>query len=89
MRTMTAEKAATEIRRAYGPGRRGEWMTVTALTHRLDLTIDEITAGVLHLLAHDDAFEVMPESNQKILTAEDRGNRIWFAGDWNDLISWR
>ena len=53
MRTMTTEKAATEIRRAYGTwkaqGGQG-WMPTREIFNRADLGLDEAADGIRHLI---------------------------------------
>lgn len=91
MREMTAEKAASQISQAYrtyAAQYDRTWMPVREIADRVDLTLDEIRTGVLHLMSTDRGFIVIPESNQKTLTAEDRANRLWIGNQHKDLIGW-
>lgn len=92
MREMTAEKAAAEIKRAYGtyrtlPGT-NEYMMISSIADRVDLTIQEIHAGIRHLKRTDPAFHLIPESNQKALTPTDRAYAIDFGNQPKHLITW-
>lgn len=91
MRVMTAERAANEIKRAYEVTRAvrsSEWMGMTRLAGMVDLTKDELTEGVRHLMRNDDRFNVVPESNQKTLTAADRRNALHIGCQDLHLICW-
>ena len=90
---ITAEEAATEIRRAYQTcvtqkAGANPWMAIAQIAERVDLTKEEITAGVLHLNQTDDTFHAVPESNQKTLTSADREAALWIGNQWKHLISW-
>ncbi|MGC5033094.1 hypothetical protein [Micromonospora sp. DT229] len=91
MRTMTTERAATEIKRAYGTHTSqygpGALMSMAQLAERVDLTADEIADGARHL-ARNDRARLTPESNQKMLTPLDRELAVWHGGQWKHLISW-
>lgn len=84
--------AAKQIRKAYETWTTqygtGEWMSVTAITHRTDLTLEEITEGVRHLVRTDDKFYMSGRADQFNLTAEDRANRLWIGNQYQDMICW-
>lgn len=89
---ITVERVASEIRRAYQtyrtlPGT-NEWMMISDLVERVDLTQDEIRAGVIHLNRTDRAFHVIPESNQKALTVAQRSAALLIGNQWKHLIGW-
>jgi len=91
MREMTTEKAADEIRRAYGAtaaGRPNEWMTIAHLRDMVDLNTDEITDAIKHLNSTDAAFHVIPESNQKVLTDRERDAEVIIGNQRRHLIAW-
>lgn len=92
MRLITAERAANEIRRAYGTYTtqhgQGEWMMIADIATRVDLTKDEIHAGLRHLKATDRRFNLIPESNQKVLLPVEREYAVWYGNQWKHLISW-
>lgn len=93
IREMTTEKAAEMIRRAYQtyrtlPGT-NEYMTIAQVINRVDLNQEEIREAIIHLNRTDAAFHVIPESNQKALTAEQRACRLWIGNQWKDLICWQ
>ncbi|MEU4558426.1 hypothetical protein AB0F72_08550 [Actinoplanes sp. NPDC023936] len=90
MTTITAEQAATQIEQAYRTeitqrGQQG-WVTVVALMNRLDLTVDQMTAGA-RLLARKGGWAVAPTSNQKALSDLDRASALWIGGQWKHVIS--
>ncbi|GGM14413.1 hypothetical protein [Micromonospora yangpuensis] len=93
MRIMPTERAAAEIRRAYGVYRAQHpegtgWMSLATLADRLDLTHGEIETAILHLVRTDRQFTVVPESNQKMLTVADWDAAVWIGGQWKHWISW-
>ncbi len=86
-RTITPERAANEIRRAYGvyclqyraqQGQENCYMPIVEIAYRCDLLLSEITEGVRHLI-HTGDWGAIPESNQKLLTAEERQHEIWIG----------
>ncbi len=81
---------AIEIKRAWklAGGERGQWLKMTDVAGLLDMSAEDFKIGVQHLIRTDADCEVMPESNQKTLTATDRAYRVRWAGDDNDLITW-
>ncbi len=92
MRTITTEKATTEIRRAYStyqtlPGTDG-WMAISELAQRVDLTLDEIHDGIRHLARHANGFSLVPTSNQKTLSSDDHKMAVWFGGQWKHVFAW-
>ncbi|MGW4467487.1 hypothetical protein [Micromonospora sp. NPDC004704] len=92
MRAMTAERAANEIRRAYGTFNtqhgQGAWMSIRSIAERTDLTAQEIAEGCRHLISTDPSFNLIPESNQKMLTAIDHELAVWSGNQRKHLISW-
>jgi len=80
---------AEQITRAYGLVGRAGWTTMVEVAELTDLTPGQLATGVRHLLDTDPDFEVMPESNRKILTAMDLAYAVPFAGDDNHLMTWR
>jgi hypothetical protein len=81
---------AVAIRAAYrvlAPQGRG-WVKLTAIARHAGLTAGQLQAGVQELQDADPDVEVMPESNQKTLTEDDRRNAVRVGGDWNHLIAW-
>jgi hypothetical protein len=92
MREMTAEKAAGQIKRAYEvyrtqPGT-NEWMMIADLQDRVDLTANEIKAGILHLNRTERQFTAIPESNQKVLTGRERAAAVMIGNQAKHLIGW-
>ncbi|MEU7590667.1 hypothetical protein AB0A95_30795 [Micromonospora sp. NPDC049230] len=88
---MTTERAAKEIRRAYGAlaGTTPDYlMSLVDLRNMVDLTTDEITAGVIHLLQADRNFVCWPESNQKVLRPEERIAAIRVGNQPKHWIGW-
>lgn len=82
--------AARQIRAAYDTytGQNGtEWMPITALTERADLTLDQIHE-TLRQLARNDSLSLAPTSNQRALTDADRANAVWFGGQWKHVFCW-
>lgn len=86
--TKTAATIAAEIRRAYRLTGNTEWAKMTDVAGLTDLTPEQWKAGMAELLNTDLNLEVMPESNQKTLTATDRLYRVWSGGMENDLMMW-
>ncbi|MEU7591187.1 hypothetical protein AB0A95_33445 [Micromonospora sp. NPDC049230] len=91
-REMTPKKAAVEIRRAYGTYTtqhgQGEWIFISDIADRVDLTREEIHAGIRHLKATDQRFNLIPESNQKVLRPIEREYAIQYGNQAKHLISW-
>lgn len=87
MREMTAEKAAKEIRRAYGTIGQ-EFASLLQVSDLVDLTKEEITAGILHLMRTDPAFYACPEANQKVLSLADHQAAVTIGNQAKHLISW-
>ena len=90
MSEMTAEQAATQIQQAYRTemrqqGTTGEWVKVTSLMERLDLTVAQMTAGARHL-ARQGGWVIAPTSNQKTLTEADHRYALWIGGQWKHVI---
>lgn len=85
---MTTEKAAEMIRRAYGTTHRTGLMMIAKIVDRVDLTQDEITAGIIHLMQTDPRVVVIPESNQKVLTEEERDAAVTIGCQVKHLIGW-
>ncbi len=84
--------ATDQIRKAYSVyetqfGARS-WMSITEITHRTDLTLEQIHTGLAEL-ARSRQIDLVGRPDQMNLTTEDRANRMWFGEDWNDLISIR
>ncbi|MEU7978267.1 hypothetical protein AB0B63_07015 [Micromonospora sp. NPDC049081] len=95
MTEMTAERAATEIRRAYntwtsqyGHDHNDGWMPVGTLAERVDLTHEQITDGVLHLARTDRQFDTSPQSYAGLRTALDDEYAVWVGGQWKHLLTW-
>jgi hypothetical protein len=89
---MNAERAAREIKRAYGTfaGQYGQgWMMLAEVANRVDMDHDSLTAGVLFLMRTEDRFHVIPESNQKVLTKDERAAAVWIGNQWRHLIGWQ
>lgn len=91
----TAEQAAEKIRRAYKirvlqePEYGNRFVMLDDIWGMFDLTHDELTAGVLHLQRTDRKFVAIPESNQKVLTADQRRAAVRIGGQDNHLITWQ
>lgn len=91
MREITAERAANEIRRAYGAlaGTQTAYpMSLVDLRNMLDLTSEEITAGILHLTVTDRMFLCTSEANQKVLLPEEREAAIYIGDQPRHWITW-
>ncbi len=95
MTEMTAEQAAAEIRRAYnvyalqyGRDHNDGWMSVGTLAERVDLTHDQLTAGIRHLARTDHHFEVAPQSYAGLRTALDDEYAVWVGGQWKHIFAW-
>ena len=86
---MNKSEAAQQITKAYNLQKRTGWATMVEVAEVTDLTPEQMAAGVRHLLATDVNFEVMPESNRKILGPMDLAYAVPFAGDDNHLMTWR
>lgn len=70
-----------------------EWMSLASLRTELAGLEDaptrtEVDAALTHLVATHTA-RVIPESNQKTLTDEDREAALWLGGEWRHLISFK
>jgi hypothetical protein len=76
----------TEIERALRNTDTSSWVRMTEVAGMTDLTPEQWKAGMREILKSDPTIEVMPESNQKTLTATDRAYRVWCGGMDNDLI---
>lgn len=92
---ITAERAAAEIRRAYnvwtaqhGPDHNDGWMPVGELAERVDLTHEQITAGVQHLVRTDRGFDASPQSYPGLRTPLDEAYAVWTGGQLKHLITW-
>ncbi|MFG1846793.1 hypothetical protein [Micromonospora carbonacea] len=89
---LTIDDITSRIRRAYGVHTtqtyRGAWMSLSNLAERVDLTFNEIKAGVLHLAQTDRQCVIAPESNQRTLTGLDRELAVRYGGQDNHLICW-
>jgi hypothetical protein len=93
--TMTAEQAASQIKRAYGIRATqftaegvNNWVMIDRIAELTDLTQAELAAGVVHLVRTDAGFTAIPESNQKVLTAQQRAWAVRIGGQDNHLITW-
>lgn len=92
MRTMTGDRAATEIRRAYGTWRTQGgtgWMPTRELFTRTDLSLDEATAGVRHLTRASEGFIAAPDPARGAWTGEDQATQIPFGGETVGLLIWQ
>lgn len=85
---ITAETAATEIRRAYRT-HNSEYVSFAQISHHVDLTQGEITAGVRHLMQTDPQVHVIPESNQKVLHPEERTAAVMIGNQAKHWITWQ
>lgn len=85
---MNKEASAQQITTAYTRQGLAGWATMVQVAEATDLTPEQFAQGVRHLIDTDARFEVMPESNRKILTAMDRLYAVPFAGDDNHLMIW-
>ncbi len=89
--TKTAADMITWAYEAYiaerPAGTNSPWMSVTILARRVDLSIDEITEGVRHLMRTVPGFVAAPESNQKSLTQADRACALWIGNQDKHLIA--
>lgn len=90
---MTAEKFATEIRRAYDNymrqyGRQNEWAGLAAIMERVDLSVEQLTEGIRYLLKHDSDFNVVPESAQWVMRPIDHACAVWIGDQWKHNITW-
>ncbi|GIE29951.1 hypothetical protein Ait01nite_029960 [Actinoplanes italicus] len=91
MREMTAEKAATEIRQAYGTWKTqgGEgWMRTVEIFRRADLSLDEAAAGVRHLLRTEPTFTAAHDPARLEQTEDDRACQIPLGRDTVGLVVW-
>lgn len=66
----------------------GGWVPLSHIAIVLDMPPAEFIAGVKWLMYNDEACEIMPESNRKILKEIDHKYAVPFAGDDNHLITW-
>ncbi|MGC4769186.1 hypothetical protein ACLQ25_09425 [Micromonospora sp. DT44] len=88
----TAENIATEIRTAYDTYTtqhgEGTWMSIVTLAERVDLTPEQIAAGVKHLNRTDRAFATAGKPDQWSLTDMDRTYAVTIGGQANHVITW-
>jgi hypothetical protein len=86
---MNKESAAAEIARIYrNHGTHGEWMSMVQLAEHTDMTPAEIGEGMRHLARTEDRFNLVPESNTKVITAMDRAYEVTFGGQAKHLFTW-
>jgi hypothetical protein len=70
---MTKNEAAAEIARIYKAQTDvGNWMSIVQVAEHTDMTPAELAEGFKHLARTEDRFNLIPESNQKMLTDMDR-----------------
>jgi hypothetical protein len=87
---MTKSEAAKQIARAYGAlGGKGTFVRLARIADMVDMTTEQIEAGVQHLYRTDDAFDAVPMTNQGDLTAEDRAAAVKVGGQPRHLIRWQ
>lgn len=79
-------KQAIEIMKRLGRG--GEWTSFVDVAEKLDITPAQLAGAAQYLIRTERDFEVMPESNQKILTLAQRGFAVEWAGDLNHYFTW-
>lgn len=81
----TATSIETQIRDAYHTiaPHAGAWIKLVDLREALgDVNRHAVDAALVKM---PDA-DLMPESNQKVLTGMDRDLAVWCGGEWNHLI---
>lgn len=83
--------AAREIRKAYAtyrtlPGT-NQYMMISEVHNRTDLTPESMLAGIRFLMRESN-FLVIPESNQKALTAEERAAAVVIGNQHRHMIAW-
>ena len=88
MRAM--DMITAEIRRAYGTytsqyADPNGWAMITAIAERVDLTKEELHAGLRHLMRNEGVV-IVPTSNQKMLTETDWEWACWIGGQWKHAI---
>ncbi|MFG2071004.1 hypothetical protein ACGFKZ_29505 [Micromonospora tulbaghiae] len=86
--TMTAETAAAQIRRAYDLAGGRDWVAIVRLAEFVDLTPDQMAAGVVHLARTDQQVTIAPESNQKTITPMGHLYAVRYGAQANHLIRW-
>lgn len=91
--SMTAEKAAAEIIRAYKVIRAqrgsasGEWVTIADVADLVDLSKEQMREGCRHL-NRQTGWNVIPQSNQKVLTQRERAAAVHIGGQDKHVIGW-
>nr|BFE75710.1 hypothetical protein GCM10020092_090110 [Actinoplanes digitatis] len=77
------------IRKLYGSlaPQPGAWVKHTAVRRRLSEVPEEALDEAFHLLSQAEDVEMMPESNQKTLTEEDRRNAVRAGGQDTHLMA--
>jgi hypothetical protein len=86
---MTQNEAAAEIARIYkAQTDTGNWMTIVQLAEHTDMTPAELAEGFKHLASTEDHFNLIPESNQKMLTDMDRAYAVRMGGQWKHTFCW-
>jgi len=86
---MTKTQIAKQIKASYRKSHEaGEWMSVVDFAEQVDYTPTQIAEALIHLARTDDRFNLVPESNQKILTDMDHAYAVHFGGQEKHLYCW-
>lgn len=82
---MNKNEAAEQIIRIAPKGQ--DWTSVVNLAERTDMTPAELAEGLI-FLARQGTINLIPESNQKMLTEMDHTYAVWMGGQWKHAFSW-
>ncbi|MFJ8690263.1 hypothetical protein [Micromonospora wenchangensis] len=92
---ITAEQAATEIRRAYntwtaqyGRDHNDGWMSVGTLAERVDLTPQQVADGIRHLAYTDRNFIAADQAYTALRTPADDQYAVRLGGGWRHIFTW-
>jgi hypothetical protein len=87
----TEPSVEARVRQAYTAlaPRAGAWLRHTDVRHQLTDLPSEALDQAFRVLSHAQDVDMMPESNQKTLTAEDRRNAVRVGGQDTHLIAIR
>jgi hypothetical protein len=93
--TTRVEHNAQQVRNAYldymsrnGRPATGEYMSTHDVARHLKITLEDLNQAVVHLVINDPNFEVIPESNQRALTADRRAWAVRVGNQDRHLIGW-
>jgi len=89
---MDAKRAAAEIKRAYEVSQtvsRREWVSLAEIAERVDLSTEQMTEGIRHLMRNEPGFNAIPESNQRMLTPIQHATAVRIGGQDKHHITWQ